>query len=127
MAAVADRLHAKVSVWLAGGVVAAVIAWMALGSLLPNGLPLGVIVLGIVLGSLEALTALGLVLIYRAARVVNFAQADIGGLAAGVAVVAVASQGLPYVVALALALVVALSPVCSSRRSWCAGSSPRRA
>lgn len=93
----------------AGGVgVAVAVTWIALGAWLPNGVPLGVVLLGVVLGSLEALTALGLVLVFRAARVVNFAQAEIGGLAAGVAVIAVAGQGLPYVVALLLALAVAI-------------------
>ena len=38
--------------------------------------------LGVVLGSLTGLTAMGLVLVYRASRVVNFAQAEFGGLAA---------------------------------------------
>ncbi len=91
------------------GITAAVlVVWLVAGALLPNGLPVGVVALGLVLGSLEALTALGLVLVYRAARIVNFAQADIGGLAAGVAVVLVAGAGLPYFVALLLALAVAV-------------------
>ena len=40
------------------------------------------ILLGVVLGSLTALTAMGLVLVYRAARVINFAQVAIGSAAA---------------------------------------------
>jgi ABC-type branched-subunit amino acid transport system ATPase component/ABC-type branched-subunit amino acid transport system permease subunit len=44
--------------------------------------PGAVLALGVVLGSLNALTAMGLVLVYRANRIVNFAQADMGGLAA---------------------------------------------
>src|SRR5205823_293015 len=44
--------------------------------------PLPILFLGIVVGSLNALLALGIVLIYRANRIVNFAQGDLGGLAA---------------------------------------------
>jgi len=44
--------------------------------------PLPILFLGLVLGSLSALVAMGLVLVYRANRIVNFAQGDLGGLAA---------------------------------------------
>jgi ABC-type branched-subunit amino acid transport system ATPase component/branched-subunit amino acid ABC-type transport system permease component len=40
-----------------------------------------ILFLGLVLGSLSALIAMGLVLVYRANRIVNFAQGDIGGVA----------------------------------------------
>jgi ABC-type branched-subunit amino acid transport system ATPase component/ABC-type branched-subunit amino acid transport system permease subunit len=86
---------------LAGFVVA--------GAALPHGLPLGVVLLGVVLGGLQALTAMGIVLVYRATRAINFAQAEIGALAAGVATVLIAGSGLPYVVALPLGLVAALA------------------
>jgi ABC-type branched-subunit amino acid transport system ATPase component/branched-subunit amino acid ABC-type transport system permease component len=43
--------------------------------------PMPILFLGIVLGSLSALVAMGLVLIYRANRIVNFAQGDLGGVA----------------------------------------------
>ena len=44
--------------------------------------PLPILFLGMVLGSLSALVAMGLVLVYRANRIINFAQGDLGGLAA---------------------------------------------
>jgi ABC-type branched-subunit amino acid transport system ATPase component/branched-subunit amino acid ABC-type transport system permease component len=44
--------------------------------------PAPILFLGAVLGSLSALVAMGLVLVYRANRIVNFAQGDLGGLAA---------------------------------------------
>jgi ABC-type branched-subunit amino acid transport system ATPase component/ABC-type branched-subunit amino acid transport system permease subunit len=56
--------------------------WAALARVLSRGLPPGVVLLGVVLGSLTALTAMGLVLVYRAARVINFAQVAIGSAAA---------------------------------------------
>ena len=93
-----------------GALAASAIAcWLIAGAVLPNGAPLGVILLGLVLGSLDALVALGLVLVYRAARIVNFAQAEIGGLAAGVVSVAVAGIGLPYLLALPIGLAAALA------------------
>ena len=93
-----------------GGWVGAVaIAWVLAARLLPNGLPFGVVVFGLVLGALSSLSALGIVLIYRASRVINFAQAEIGGLAASVATVMVAGWHLPYVLAVLVGLASALA------------------
>ena len=47
--------------------------------------PAPILVLGLVLGSLSGLVAMGLVLVYRANRIVNFAQLDIGAAAAALA------------------------------------------
>ncbi|MEY2470292.1 MAG: hypothetical protein QOF21_2990, partial [Actinomycetota bacterium] len=44
--------------------------------------PPAILFQGIVLGSLSALVAIGLVLVYRANRIINFAQGQMGGLAA---------------------------------------------
>ena len=85
-----------------------VAAWFLGGAFLPNGLPLGIGVKGLVVGGLSALTAMGLVLIYRAARIVNFSQVGIGGLAASVALVMVTGWHLPYFAAIALGLVAAV-------------------
>lgn len=89
-------------------VAAALAVFSMAGVALPKGLPFGVVLLGMVIGGLNALTAMGIVLIYRAARVLNFAQADVGGLAAAVAVVLVAGKGLPYFAALPVGLAVAV-------------------
>ena len=48
--------------------------------------PLGVIVLGCVLGSVTGLLAVGLVLVYRTTRVVNFAYGAMGGLPAALGI-----------------------------------------
>src|SRR5579875_1730614 len=73
------------------GLVLAIIlvAWAASAALLPEGLPFGIVLLGLILGGLTSLTAMGLVIVYRSARIINFAQAEIGGLSAAVAVVMV--------------------------------------
>lgn len=55
--------------------------------------PPAILFLGAVLGSLSALTAMGLVLIYRANRVINFAQGDLGALAAVLAVSLIGGPG----------------------------------
>lgn len=90
------------------GVLGSIVAIGVAGALLPNGLPFGVVLLGVVLGALSSLTAMGLVLIYRSARVVNFAQVEIGGLAATVAVILVTGLHVPYLLALPLGLASAL-------------------
>jgi branched-chain amino acid transport system permease protein len=89
-------------------IVAVAVAWPVAAALLPNGLPLGVVVLGLVLGSLEALTAMGLVLIYRANRIINFAQVELGGLAGVIALLGVIAFHLPYFVAVVLGLMAAI-------------------
>src|SRR5438094_2234686 len=88
--------------------VAILVAWVVAGALLPSGLPFGVILLGLVLGGLNALTAMGLVLIYRSSRIINFAQVEIGGLAATVAQVMVRGWHQSYFLAVPIGLAVAL-------------------
>lgn len=82
--------------------------WAVAASVLPSGLPVGVVLLGVVLGGLSSLAAMGLVLVYRASRIINFAQVEIGGIAASVSIVMVAGWELPYLVALPVGLGMAL-------------------
>jgi ABC-type branched-subunit amino acid transport system ATPase component/ABC-type branched-subunit amino acid transport system permease subunit len=93
---------------LTGVVAAAAVVWVIAAAILPNGLPVGVVVLGIVLGALTSLTAMGLVLIYRANRIINFAQVEMGGLATVVALLVVIGFHLPYVLGVVLGLVAAV-------------------
>ncbi|MGC1511783.1 MAG: ATP-binding cassette domain-containing protein [Acidimicrobiales bacterium] len=92
------------TIWWVGG---AVLAWPFLAAVLPSGLPLGVVLLGLVLGSLTGLTAIGLVLIYRGARVVNFAQSALGGVAGVIAIEMFSAWHWNYFVTLAVGLLVA--------------------
>jgi branched-subunit amino acid ABC-type transport system permease component len=66
---------------------------------------LNVLIPGLVSGGLYGLAALGLVLGYRASRVLNFALGGIGGFAAYVAF-ALLQINVPYVVTILVALVV---------------------
>jgi branched-chain amino acid transport system permease protein len=93
----------------AAGVVVVVAVYALAGALLPKGMPLGIVLLGVVLGSLTGLTAMGLVLVYRANRIINFAQVEMGGLASVVALLVVIAFHLPYVLGVVLGLVAAVA------------------
>ena len=69
--------------------------------------PLGVLVQGMVIGGLTALIAFGLALIYRSNRIINFAQGDLGGVPASLAVLLIAGPGIPYFLAVPIGLVAA--------------------
>jgi branched-chain amino acid transport system permease protein len=84
------------------------LAYFLLDRLLPSHLPLGVVVLGLVAGGVQAMTAMGIVLIYRSARIFNFAQAAIGGLGATIAIVLVAGDSWSYYAAVPVGLAVAV-------------------
>ena len=71
--------------------------------------PSGVLVQGAIIGSLTSLLALGLALVWRANRVVNFAAGDLGAVPATFAVLLMTSTlALGWWVALAAGLAVAL-------------------
>ena len=70
-------------------------------------LPAGVVLQGIVLGSLTGLSAVGLVLVYRACRIVNFAQAALGSAAGVLATSLFQYRGWNYYASFAMGLVVA--------------------
>lgn len=87
----------------------AVLLWVLLDQMiLSRGLPIGIIILGLVFGSLYALIAVGLVLVYRANRIVNFAQAELGAVASVVAIELVIEYDLNYFVAITTGLAAAV-------------------
>ncbi|TML39453.1 MAG: hypothetical protein E6G27_10835 [Actinobacteria bacterium] len=90
------------------GAAIAVVVWVLGDHVLPRGLPLGIVLQGAMFGSLYALVALGLVLIYRANRVINFAQAELGGVAAVLAIEFRLRLGWNYFLAIAAGLVMAV-------------------
>ena len=105
-------------------VVSAVIAAIVVGILLLGGdvkptSPNSFVVLGLANGAVFGLVALGLVLVYKGARVFNFAHGEIGTLAAYALLVGVSGEkekfgfglrglDLPYWLAIVMALVVAI-------------------
>jgi branched-chain amino acid transport system permease protein len=66
--------------------------------------PLGVLVQGILIGGLTAMLAIGISLVYRANRVINFAQADLGGVGATLAVLLIVAKHWPYPLAIGTGL-----------------------
>lgn len=89
----------------------------------PGGfeLPLPVITLGLIIGMTYGLLSVGLVLVYRTNRIVNFAHGEIGAFAAVLFGTAVVRWHVPYYIALPFALaaaggVAALAEVAVVRR-----------
>ncbi|HVV35791.1 MAG TPA: ABC transporter permease [Acidimicrobiales bacterium] len=80
--------------------------FVVLQILLRNNEPgLGIYVYGVVIGLLYSLLAIGLILIYRATRIINFAQAEIGAATGVMAVVLIKVHHVPYVLAFLVAIV----------------------
>jgi len=94
---------------LTGGVVLSLVAlYLILRFSLPGHLPLGIIVQGLVLGALSGLVAIGLVLIYRSARIVNFAQGQMGALGVSAAIIAVTAYHVNFFLSLVIGVAVSL-------------------
>jgi ABC-type branched-subunit amino acid transport system ATPase component/branched-subunit amino acid ABC-type transport system permease component len=75
------------------------------GPMLGRNAPFAVVVIGIVYGTVTALGAMGLILVYRANRFVNFAQAAMGSLVGVLAIGLYREHGVPFPLALLLAVV----------------------
>jgi branched-chain amino acid transport system permease protein len=71
--------------------------------------PPGVIVQGVVVGSLTALLAFGLSLVYKTNGIINFAQADLGVVPATVGLSLLRDWDWPYFVVLPSTIVVAIA------------------
>ncbi|MEY2476041.1 MAG: branched-chain amino acid transport system permease protein livM [Actinomycetota bacterium] len=70
--------------------------------------PVPILFLGMVLGSISALIALGIVLIYRANRIINFAQGDLGAVAAVLAASLIVGPKWPFFLAVGVAFLSSL-------------------
>jgi ABC-type branched-subunit amino acid transport system ATPase component/ABC-type branched-subunit amino acid transport system permease subunit len=70
--------------------------------------PAGIVVRGLVVGGLTALVALGMALVYRANRIINFAQADLGLAPTVLAFLLLDQAGVPYPLAAAAGLAAAV-------------------
>src|SRR3954462_1132527 len=68
-------------------------------------IPTEIVLLGVVYGSLYALIGMGIILVYRANRIINFAQAQLGAVPAIIALLLIAKRGVPWIVALLIAVV----------------------
>jgi branched-chain amino acid transport system permease protein len=86
--------------------LAGVVFLIAQAILLP--MPLGVVIQGAIIGGLTALIALGIALIYRANRIINFAQGDLAAVPTVFAVVLIGA-GVHYLLALAIGILGAIA------------------
>ncbi|MCP4435535.1 MAG: ATP-binding cassette domain-containing protein [Actinomycetia bacterium] len=89
--------------WAAATAVVLAAAWLTASLVLPRGLPPGIVLLGLVYGSTTGLTAVGLILVWRANRVINFANIAIAGLAGTAVVRAFLQWDFPWWLALVAA------------------------
>jgi len=89
------------------GAGAALAVWAVLAATLRHGAPAGIIVVGVVFGAINSLVAVAIVLVYRANRVVNFAAAEFGSVAAVVAIELHIQQHVNYFVSIAAGVVLA--------------------
>jgi ABC-type branched-subunit amino acid transport system ATPase component/ABC-type branched-subunit amino acid transport system permease subunit len=86
------------------GVALAALAWAVAAAALPNGAPVGIVAIGSVLGSATGLAAVGVILVWRANRVVNFAAGAMGGAAGLASVHLFLEWQWPYAVSMSLAV-----------------------
>src|ERR671919_3172493 len=70
--------------------------------------PMGVVLNGALVGGRIALIALGIALVYRANRIVNFAQGDLGAVPAVLGVMLVVAWGWSYWAGLLVGLAAAV-------------------
>jgi len=73
------------------------------------GMPLGAWIRGVILGLLIALLAIGMALVYRANRVINFAQANLGFVPTSLAVGLIVFSGLPYLFGFGVGMAAAIT------------------
>ncbi len=71
----------------------------------PRPLPREVLIDGGVVGALYALVGMGLILVYRANRIINFAQAQLGAVPAVIALLLIAKRGVPYMAVIPIVII----------------------
>jgi len=76
------------------------------GSFLGDKAPFGIVVAGVIVGTVTALLAMGLILIYKTSRFINFAYASMGSLAGVTAIGLHLEKGMPFFVALPIGVAI---------------------
>ncbi|TAL21920.1 MAG: branched-chain amino acid ABC transporter permease, partial [Frankiales bacterium] len=90
----------------AGMVVGGLIIGLVVARISEFETPLPVIALGSIIGITYGLLAVGLVLVYRSNRIINFAHGEVGAFAAAIFGLFTVKYGLPYYLVLPLGLLV---------------------
>jgi branched-chain amino acid transport system permease protein len=91
-----------------GAVVAYSVLYWVPGCPLPDWMPWGVVAQGVIFGTSYALLAMGLILIYRTTRIVNFAYGAMGAMPGALTVGLFVGKGWNYWIAIALGVVVGM-------------------
>lgn len=86
--------------------VAVVVGMLVLAQVLGADTPAAVIALGSIVGLTYGLLAVGLVLVYRGNKIINFAHGEVGAFASAIFGLLTAQYGLPYYLILPLALLI---------------------
>ncbi len=88
---------------------AILIAYVLAAGYLPHGLPSGIVLLGVTIGLINALGAIGLILVYRAGKYINFAHGGIGAAGAVLTFQLINYYRWNWYVSVAVGLLVAVS------------------
>src|SRR3954447_4444307 len=100
--------------WVAGVVGAVLIYAIALrlpglGPWLERKAPFAVIVIGLITGTVTSLLAMGLILIYRANRFINFSYGAMGSLVGVMGIALYKQHGWPYFVMLPIGVITGVA------------------
>lgn len=79
-----------------------------IGSFLDDKAPFGAVVTGVIYGTVNALLAIGLILIYKTSRFINFAYASMGSLAGVTAIGLHLERGVPFFAAVPIGVVLGM-------------------
>jgi branched-chain amino acid transport system permease protein len=90
-------------------VLALLVAWASTSAVWPGSAPAGVVLLGLIFGTVTGLLAMGLVLIYKTTNIINFAYGAMGGVAGMLAVMLFLEAEVNYFLSLAIGLAVGLA------------------
>lgn len=80
-----------------------------LGSFLEDKAPFGIVVAGVIVGTVTALLAMGLILIYKTSRFINFAYASMGSLAGVTAIGLHLEKDVPFFAALPIGVAIGVA------------------
>jgi len=80
-----------------------------LGPFLEDKAPFGIVVAGIIVGTVTALLAMGLILIYKTSRFINFAYASMGSLAGVTAIGLHLEKGVPFFASLPIGVAIGIA------------------
>src|SRR3954465_9933519 len=101
-------LRTRRGIAVGGPIALYLIAVFALGSpgFVREKAPIGIVALGVIYGTVTALGAMGIILVYRANRFINFAYGALGSLVGVICIGMVLEHGMSYWLRLPIAIVV---------------------